>query len=91
MGNPSVIYDTNPQILAGPNVFKMWAAVASTGNIYYFESADGLTSWTAYSGNPITIGGESANVPTVYKQGNTYYLYATRGNFTSGISGLHVY
>jgi hypothetical protein len=89
MGNPSVIYDTNPVVLVGhTNVFKMWAGVAGiSGNIYYFESLDGLTSWTAYSGNPITIGAGKVFVPTVFKQGSTYYLYVTPNGFTNnGIS-----
>jgi hypothetical protein len=87
MGNPSVIYDTNPVVLVGhTNVFKMWAGVAGTGNIYYFESLDGLTSWTAYSGNPITLGGTTSYVPTVYKQGSTYYLYTTQSSLNFGIT-----
>ena len=70
--NPNVIYDTNPVVLVGhTNVFKMWCCSVVHNEIFYFESLDGLTSWTAYSGNPI-IGG---SFPRVFKVGSTYYLY----------------
>jgi hypothetical protein len=82
IGNPSVIYDTNPVVLLGhTNVFKMWAGLDTNGKIYYFESLDGLTSWTAYSGNPITPGASAAYFPTVYKEGSTYYLYGSATSF----------
>src|ERR1700685_1910595 len=77
--NPNVIYDTNPVILTGnTRVFKMWCEGTKTGNVQtinYFESVDGLTSWTAYSGNPIV----SNYDPKVFKVSGTYYLYVGNG------------
>lgn len=77
--NPNVIYEGNPQILAGPNVFKMWCQgqdnTTSMYGIYYFESADGLTSWTPLTLNvPIFTSGANLD-PKVYHVGSLYYIY----------------
>jgi len=66
------LYDSNPQILAGPNVYKLWfsAGPVLSSSVYYAESPD-LQNWTRHSGAVI------ANVvsPTVIKVGATYHLY----------------
>jgi hypothetical protein len=88
-GNPNVIYDTNPVILTGnTHVFKMWYGDYNNGDLYYAESVDGLTSWTQYSGNPISLAGPVAFM-TVWKVGSTYYLYATPGNGNTGTIVLY--
>jgi hypothetical protein len=75
VGNPNALWDINPLILTGDtNVMKMWYGVYDSGNVNYLESADGLTSWTALSGNPVLTG---AYFPTVRKIGSTYYCYAS--------------
>ena len=73
----SCIYDSNPQILPGPNVYKLWFTVGtnSASGIYYAESAD-LKTWTRHSGAVIADGA----TPTVIKQGSTYYLYYQLGS-----------
>ena len=76
VGNPSAIWDTSPIVLVGPtNVMKFWYGNYSTGKLYYMESADGLTSWTPYGSNPITVG-SGIYFPVVWKVGSTYYLFA---------------
>jgi hypothetical protein len=76
-GNPTVLYDTNPQILSANGdgkIFKMWYGPFG---IYYAESNDGVT-WTQYtagSGNPVLASGTNVSYPHVYKNGSTYYLY----------------
>ena len=75
--NPNVRYDINPVILTGNvHVFKMWCGGnnAGTRTINYFESLDGLTSWTPYSGNPILTGASMTN-PKIFINAGTYYLY----------------
>ena len=74
---PCCIYDTNPQILVGPNVYKMWFCVGSgtSAGIYYAESAD-LKTWTRHSGAVIADGA----TPTVVKQGTTYFIYYQLGS-----------
>lgn len=86
-GNPTVLYDINPVILTGnTNVFKMWYGDYAAGVLYYAESVDGLTSWTQYSGNPISVPVGAVNpsglcaFPVVWKVGSTYYLYLSPGN-----------
>lgn len=76
---PTVMYDDNPQILAGPNVFKMWysGGWAGPGGTGYAESADGI-NWTKYGSNPV-IAGENRN--TVIKVGSTYHMYLS-GHYT---------
>jgi hypothetical protein len=81
LANPSVIYEGSPVVLTGAtNVFKIWVCSYSgpaTAGIYYFESLDGLTSWTPSPSNPIiTDVSGNTRFPTVYKVGSTYYLYA---------------
>jgi hypothetical protein len=59
----------------------MWAGDDATGQIYYYESADGLTNWTAHASNPITPGASAAFFPTVYTDGTTFYLYGATSSF----------
>jgi hypothetical protein len=72
---PTVIYDTDPQILTGETyVFKAWFTGGwSSSHINYAESVDGIT-WTKYSGNPVIADGRRS---TVLKVGSTYYLFCT--------------
>ena len=66
------IYDSNPQILVGPNVYKLWfsAGPHSSSSVNYAESPD-LVNWTRHSGAVL------ANIvtPGVIKVGSTYHLY----------------
>ena len=72
---PVVIYDNDPQILAGPWVYKMWYGAGTSGgsgySINYAESADG-ESWTKYGSNPVLA---DYLRPSVMKAGGTYHLY----------------
>lgn len=91
LANPSVIYDNNSIVLfpGSPStfVFKMWlqATIGSNYGLYYFESADGETSWTPYTSNPLSPFGSVGIfiVPTIYKIGNTYYIYTSQGGTIS--------
>lgn len=47
-----IIQDTNPQILAGPTVYKMW--FGSGQDTGYAESSDGL-NWTRYWEIPLSL------------------------------------
>jgi hypothetical protein len=81
------IYDSNPQILAGPNVYKLWfsAGPLTSSSVWYAESPD-LIHWTR-SGSAVV-----ANVvsPTVIKNGSTYYLYCqAASNPGSGVTQLY--
>lgn len=68
---PFILYEGNPQILAG-TVFKMWYTGGwAAPNTYYAESLDGLT-WTKYSATPV-IANHSRN--SIIKVGATYYCY----------------
>lgn len=69
---PTALYEGNPQILAGPNVFKLWYKSGwATPYLHYAESADGLT-WTKYASNPLLSNVEQ---PFIFKDGATYHLY----------------
>lgn len=71
---PSVIIDTNAQILSG-TVFKMWYTHAwSSPVINYAESTDGIT-WTKYSSNPVISGYLHAHV---VKVGSEYWFYGAK-------------
>lgn len=87
LGNPSVIPGINGVVLSG-TVFGAFAGYDENGAVYYFESADGLTSWTPYGSNPITLSG-AAYFPTVYEFSGTYYLYACLTGFPG--TGIGVY
>jgi hypothetical protein len=68
---PFVIYDSNAQLLSG-SVYKMWfqgGGPATTINVYYAESADGL-SWTRRS-SAVLASFQSA---AVVKLASTYYM-----------------
>jgi hypothetical protein len=71
--NPTILLDTNPQLLGSSPVWKMWFW-AGTNNLGYAESAqnDGI-NWTRRSPDVIAAG----NVvdPIVLKIANTYHLY----------------
>jgi hypothetical protein len=85
LGNPNVLYDTNPVVLTGnTHVFKMWcmSGTANPFGVSYFESVDGLTSWTAYSGNPL-VTNTQGTLPKIYKNGSTYYLYIGNGTIAA--------
>jgi hypothetical protein len=71
---PTVIYDTNPQILTTSTyVFKMWFTSGwNSVGINYAESTDGI-SWTRYPS--VVVAGHDRSF--VFKSGSTYYLYAT--------------
>lgn len=88
IGNPSVIPGLTGVVLSG-TVFGMWAGYDASGDIYYFESADGLTSWTAYSGNPMFGGGSPIYFPTVYEESGTFYAYGCTSAFPG--TGIAVY
>lgn len=74
---PIALYEGSPQIIAGPNVFKLWysSGVAAPG-IHYAESADGQT-WTKYGSNPVL---NSRMRPALLKDGATYYLFVSNGD-----------
>ena len=77
LGNPSVIPGLTGIVLSG-TVFGMWAGYGGAGTVYYFESYDGLTNWTPYAGNPLTLG-STYIVPTVYYEAGTFYMYVSPG------------
>jgi hypothetical protein len=79
-GNPSVIYEGSPQILAGPNVFKMWYGAFGFN---YAESLDGI-NWTDYASNPIINSAVvTQGISEVFKVAGTYYLYLTSHTSTT--------
>jgi hypothetical protein len=91
LGNPSVIPGLTGVVLGG-TVFGGWFGDDLTGNFYYYESVDGLTTWTAYASNPMTPAGAAVYYPTVYNSGSTYYLYACTSSVEGGsASGIAVY
>lgn len=68
-----ILYDSNPQILSGNNVYKMWFWAGATGdNVGYAESLDGI-NWTRNGSDVVTTG--KAATPQVIKVGSTYHLY----------------
>ena len=70
---PSVIYDGDPQILAGPYVYKMWYTSGIVGNnIGYAESPDGF-NFTRHGANPVV---NNHTRSFVFKDGATYVMYA---------------
>lgn len=70
---PSVVHEGNAQILSG-TVFKMWLRRDwATPVIDYYESLDGITSWTPYASNPVLSG---VWQPFVFSYGGTLYMYA---------------
>jgi hypothetical protein len=80
IGNPSLIYDTNPVILTGDTeIFKMLYGDYNAGTIYYQESTTCLPgTWSAYSSNPLTLPENAAiYFPTMWKVGSTYYLFGS--------------
>lgn len=67
------IQDTNPQILAGPTVYKTWFSGGTVGSqsTYYAESPD-LKTWTRYASAVIAnyVGA------MMIKVGSTYHSYS---------------
>jgi hypothetical protein len=84
LSNPNVLFLPNSVVLfpGSPStyVFKMWANYNNSGGTslgtMYFESADGLTNWTAYTGNPVSTG----ILPKIYFDGTTYHLFTNSGS-----------
>jgi hypothetical protein len=81
-GNQQVLYLTSGCAVVANPCFRMWYVINSTGNVNVLESSDGLTSWTAYSGNPVMTG---VAVTTVWSVGGIFYMFAspTPGSFTT--------
>ena len=82
---PSVLFDSDPQILVGAtNVFKMWyrqfdQAESRAMVVYYAESEDGKT-WVKYSGNPVLNNSDGKHpCPFVFKYNSTYFMYVHSG------------
>ncbi|HET9087136.1 MAG TPA: hypothetical protein VFN53_06425 [Acidobacteriaceae bacterium] len=74
-GEPTVLQDTNAQLLAVPStttIFKAWFTNGTGPGIYYAESLDGLTNWTYDS----TVLLNNYARSFVLHNGSTYYLYA---------------
>ena len=96
VGEPDVIYDTNPQLITGvTSVFKMVASednsVANEGKVYYFESTDGQ-SWVKNL-TPIIVGGCRASF---LKVNSTYSIYVVNNGSggcppTSGTSQIDLW
>lgn len=76
LGEPSVIYDSNPQVITNPgvtNVFKMiFASGWFSPNLYYAESIDGV-KWIRRSGAVIA----SRNRFRWFKEDGVYYGFGT--------------
>ncbi len=63
---PTTLYDNG--------VFRMWYSSGSaTRTISNATSADGLTNWTDYAGNPVTASGVTRS--SVMKVGSIYYMF----------------
>lgn len=81
LGEPTVMYDTNPQILTNyTHVFKMWYYGGywnTTMSEGYAESPDGI-NWTRYNGNPIIT---NVLFPYIFKYNGVYYNYEITGDF----------
>jgi hypothetical protein len=81
LGNPSVIPRATGCIVIASPCFGMWAGVDQANpnpGVYYFESADGLTSWTAYGSNPLSTLTAGLNLfPTVFNQSGTFYFFGS--------------
>jgi hypothetical protein len=75
-----IFQDSNPQILGGSLVYKMW--FGSGQDTGYAESLDGIT-WTRYSGNPVITG--VGITPCVVKVNGTYHFYGVAGTETGGL------
>jgi len=73
VGEPDVIYDTNPQILnTSTHVYKMWYAGNWTHpRVGYAESTNGynFTKYSTYTNLP------EGDRSTPFKDGSTYYCY----------------
>lgn len=72
-GEPEVIWDTNPQLIAGTNVFKMWCT--SAGTIAYAESPDGV-NWTTKAA--ALLSGLGTGGAGHIKVGSTYHHYVVK-------------
>lgn len=85
----TVLYDSNPQILSGSNVFKTWIVSDwsndATSSMYYAESLDGK-SWTRRASAVLSDVTNGA----VFKFGGTYYMYAQAAG-SSGSGNQLVY
>jgi hypothetical protein len=85
---PCVIADSNPQLLAGSPVLKMWLSGGGLGsNIYYLESAitDGV-NWTRRGAAVLNSFSEEA----VLKYNNTYYMFS-QASASPGTSDINLH
>lgn len=75
------IYDGNPQLLAGPNVYKLWFSGGASGsyNTFYAESPD-LVNWTRQATAVLS----GYVTPGIIKNGSTYYMYCQAQNQQGG-------
>ena len=101
-GNPLVPLGTGATTLTtfgdvwfDGTTFHLYAMVdGSTPGIYHYTSADGLTGWSADSGNPILSPGISGwdqstvGVPAVWSEGATLYMTYRGTNSSSGAIGI---
>lgn len=83
--NPSVIYRATGCLVLSSPCHGLWVfnegGLPAVQGIYYFESADGFTSWSAYSGNPMILDNGTGNTrfPVVSLQAGTFYIFAGSG------------
>lgn len=79
---PTVIYDTDPQIVSGSACFKMWYTggnAGGDGGVFYAESLTGLPdTWEKHPSSLPVVGGLSNNY--VLKVDGVYYLYGRNGD-----------
>jgi len=92
VGEPTILYDTNPQILnASSHVYKMWYVGNWTHpRVGYAESTNGynFTKYSTYTNLP------EGDRSTPFKDGSTYYCYIANDantqidlyNSTNGVS-----
>lgn len=85
LANPSVVYRASGCLVIASPCYGMWAfnqfGLAAIKGIDYFESADGLTNWSAYASNPMILDNGTGNTffPTVYLESGTFYIFAGDG------------
>lgn len=77
----TLLYDTDPQVIAGTNVFKLWYTVydstEGTAYISYAESLDAI-SWTVYG----EVLSDFASASCVFRDtDDTYYMYVNEEAF----------
>lgn len=88
VSEPTIIYEGNPQVLAGSKVYKMWANTNGSGSpgTVYLESLDGI-SWTRQGGALASL---STYQGHLMKVGSTFYFYGqTSATFGTGAVALY--